>query len=127
MITLLVCLYLLYKLFSFIRFYLIARRTGYPIFVTPAFSQTLPWLILAPTYQPFVQKHLPDWLYERFDIVTHGWDFRFKNKLHQRLGKTFVVVSPDECSLWYVDLKLATLCISHRDPNSRAISSVMLD
>lgn len=93
-------LYLLFKCISFIRFYIIGRRSNFPIYVTPVFSKSVIWIVLGPALQPQLRKYLPRWIYERLDIVIHGWEFRRKAEMHQRLGKVFALVSPDECSLW---------------------------
>ena len=92
--------YSIYKVLSFVRFYNLARRTRFPIYVSPFFSRTIPWMILAPLLQPTWEKYLPGWLFERIEIVTHGWEFRNKRKFHDRLGNVFCVVTPDECSIW---------------------------
>lgn len=93
-------IYLLYKLLSFIRFYIIGRRSGYPLVVTPLFTRHSLWQIVGPTFQVQLKRYFPTWLYEHLDIHIHGWEFRHKNAMHRRYGKIFVIVSPDECSLW---------------------------
>ncbi|OJJ42217.1 hypothetical protein ASPZODRAFT_137409 [Penicilliopsis zonata CBS 506.65] len=114
MILIIVLLYIIYKIASFIRFYIIGRRTGFPLILTPIFSQGILWMVLGPTLQPVFQKYLPEWIYRRLDIVTNGWDFRRKNQMHLQLGKAFVVVSPDECSLWVGDPALAAVVLARR-------------
>ena len=90
----------IYKCLSFVRFYTIARRTGFPTIISPVFSRSIPWMILGPILQPTFEKYLPTWIYERMEIATHGWEFRNKRKFHDRLGDAFCLVTPDECSLW---------------------------
>ncbi|KAL4882472.1 cytochrome P450 [Aspergillus karnatakaensis] len=104
----------IYKLISFIRFYNHARQTGFPVYVTPILSKSIPWMILGPTLQPQFQKYLPNFIYERLEIVTHGWEFRNKRKYHDKLGDTFVVVSPDEVSIWCAEPELANGILSRR-------------
>jgi hypothetical protein len=98
--TTLAVAYIIYKSLSFLRFYDIARRTGFPVFISPIFSKSIPWMILGPALQPTFQKCLPIWIYERLDIVTHGWEFRNKRAFHDRLGNVFCVATPDECNIW---------------------------
>lgn len=93
-------LYVLFKCASFIRNYTIARRSGFPVYVSPVLSKSVAWLILGPTFQQQFEKHLPDWIYGRLDFIISGWEVRWREKMHRRPGKTFVVVTPDECSLW---------------------------
>jgi hypothetical protein len=57
-------------------------------------------MVLGPVFQPQFKKWFPEWFYERLDISTHGWEFRQKDKMHKKLGKVFVVVSPDESVVW---------------------------
>jgi hypothetical protein len=97
--TLLVAFYI-YKLFTFLRFYHHARRTGFPVFVSPIFSKSIPWMILGPALQPVYKKYLPGWIYDRLEVCAHGWEFRSKREYHDKLGDVFVVVTPDECSVW---------------------------
>jgi len=99
-ISSLALIFVISKVYSFIRNYIAALRTGYPIIATPVLSKSVPWMILGPTLQPQFKKWLPKWIYKRMDIVTHGWEFRWKNEIHQKLGKVFVVVSPDEVAMW---------------------------
>lgn len=91
-----------YKLVSFVRFYVHARRAGFPIYISPFFYKSIPFLILAPALQPYVKKYIPGWIYDRFEIGIHGWEFRTKRKYTEQLGNIFTVVTPDGCLLVYV-------------------------
>jgi hypothetical protein len=88
--------FIIKKTISFIRNYVAAVRTGYPVFATPVLSRSIPWVILGPALQPQMKKWLPKCIYERMDIVINGWEFRLKDEMHARLGKVFVVATPDE-------------------------------
>jgi hypothetical protein len=92
--------FLVQKIISFAKNYSIAARTGYPVFITPVFSRTVVWMILGPQVRPHFERWLPRWIYLRFAVPTGGWEFRLGAEMHAALGKCFVVVSPDECSLW---------------------------
>ncbi|OJZ90997.1 hypothetical protein ASPFODRAFT_41430 [Aspergillus luchuensis CBS 106.47] len=107
-------IYLLYKLLSFIRFYIIGRRSGYPLVVTPLFTRHSLWQIVGPTFQVQLKRYFPTWLYEHLDIHIHGWEFRHKNAMHRRYGKIFVIVSPDECSLWIADPTVGATVLQRR-------------
>jgi hypothetical protein len=93
-------LYILFKCASFIRNYTIARRSGFPVYISPVLSKSAVWLILGPTFQLQFEKYLPEWIYYRLDFIIRGWEIRWREKMHRRPGKAFVVVTPDECSLW---------------------------
>lgn len=96
----LLSVFIIKKTTSFIKNYVAAVRTGYPVFATPVLSKSIPWLILGPAFQPQLKKWLPKCIYERLDIVINGWEFRLKDEMHSRLGKVFVVVTPDEVLIW---------------------------
>ncbi|KAA8644966.1 cytochrome P450 [Aspergillus tanneri] len=59
-------------------------------------------------------SHLAGWIYERINLATHGWEFRKKGEIHRRLGKTFVLVTLDECSLWVAEPALGTTILQRR-------------
>jgi len=96
----LLSVFIINKTISFTKNYVAAVRTGYPVFATPAPSKNIAWLILAPIFQPHLKKWLPKCIYERLDIVINGWEFRLKDEMHTRLGKVFVVATPDEVVIW---------------------------
>lgn len=96
----LLLLFFCYKLISFVRLYIHARRSGFPVYVSPVLSKSIPWMILGPLLQPQLEKYLPAWIYDRLDVVIHAFEFRRKRAFNDRLGNIFAVVSPDECSLW---------------------------
>jgi hypothetical protein len=95
-------IFLTSKALSFSKNYIAGRRTGFPIVVSPVLSKSILWMVFGAVFQPQFKKYFPAWLYDRCDLVTHGWEFRRKANMHESLGKSFVVVSPDECTLWYV-------------------------
>jgi len=99
-ILILLSIFIITKTTSFVRNYVAAVRTGYPVFAIPVLSKSIPWLILAPIFQPQLKKLFPKWIYERVDIVIHGWQFRRKEEVHARVGKVFAVATPDEVALW---------------------------
>jgi hypothetical protein len=105
-VTITTTLYLLYKLLSFIRFYIIGLRTGFPLILTPIFSRSILWQVLGPALMPVLRHKLPPWILMRLDTTVHGWEFRWRDGEVQRWvgGDTFVVVSPDGCYMWFVPL-----------------------
>ncbi|KAJ5102060.1 hypothetical protein NUU61_004282 [Penicillium alfredii] len=74
-------LYIVYKLFGFVRFYIYARRAGFPVYTSPWLSKSIPFLVLAPVLQPLLKHIFPEWVYDRFDILVHGWEFRGGQRL----------------------------------------------
>ncbi|KAL5047695.1 hypothetical protein BDW71DRAFT_33861 [Aspergillus fruticulosus] len=117
----------IYKALSFLRFYTNARRTGFPVFVSPVFSKSIPWMILGPALQPVYKKYLPTWIFERLEICAHGWEFRNKRTFHERLGNVFVLVTPDECSLFIAEPALAQSVLQRRIdfPQAPIVAKIM--
>ncbi|KAL2860005.1 putative cytochrome P450 monooxygenase [Aspergillus pseudodeflectus] len=124
--TLLVAFYI-YKFFSFLRFYRHARQTGFPVFVSPVFSKSIPWMILGPALQPVYKKYLPHWIFDRLEVCAHGWEFRNKRAYHDRLGDVFILVTPDECSVWIADPTLALSMLQRRNdfPQAPIVAKIM--
>lgn len=92
--------FIIYKLTWFATHYWHARCSAFPILVVPVFSKSTLWLVLASALQPYLEKYLPSFIYDRIDITIHGWKFRRKRWYHDRLGATFALVTPDEFTIW---------------------------
>lgn len=95
-------LYVLFKLASFTRLYTHARRSGFPIFISPVPSKNILWMVIAPMLQSILERYLPIKIYERLDLAIYGWEYRRKAEVHGKLGKVFVLLTLDECVLWQV-------------------------
>ncbi|KAE8150733.1 cytochrome P450 monooxygenase [Aspergillus avenaceus] len=107
-------LYLTYKCLSFLRFYIHARRTGFPVIVSPAFSRGVPWMIFAPMIVPRLKGLFPAWLFDRLDVAAHGWEFRRKRAFFDRWGEIFALATPDECTVWVSDVDTANVILQRR-------------
>lgn len=92
--------YIAYKAITFLGNYANARRSNFPIYISPVPSRSIAWMILGPALRSQYKKYLPAWLFDRLDIISHGWELHRKTDYHDKLGKTFVLVTPDECSIW---------------------------
>jgi hypothetical protein len=68
----LLSIYVISKAYSFIRNYIAAVRTGYPVYITPVLSRSLAWMILGTMVMPYAREWLPEWIYARLAISTHG-------------------------------------------------------
>jgi hypothetical protein len=99
--SLLALIWVLHTLITFLRFYIIGRRTGFPVYIVPIQTRSAPWMLLNSILRPYLEKYLPEWIYERIDMVSAGWEFRRKAEMHQRLGPAFVIVTLNQCALWY--------------------------
>ncbi|KAJ5575017.1 hypothetical protein N7450_008916 [Penicillium hetheringtonii] len=112
--------FIVYKLGWFAIHYHHARRSGLPIYVVPVFSKSTLWLVLATALQPQLQKLLPEFLYDRIDVLIHGWEFRRGRWYHDRLGSTFVVVTPDEFTVWCADPIMGNTILQKRNEFQQA-------
>ncbi|KAK4936984.1 hypothetical protein LTR66_015264 [Elasticomyces elasticus] len=106
--------YTAYKSISFLRNYANARHSKFPIYISPIPSRSIAWMILGPALRPQYKKYLPTWLFDRLDIISHGWENHRKTEYHDKLGKTFVLVTPDECALWVADYELGNVILQRR-------------
>jgi len=98
----LLTVYFLSKAASFVKNYNAGIRTGYPVWVSPVFSHSIAWMILGPMFRPQMERYLPEWIYDRLVVFCAGWEFHAGVRMHKKLGKIFVTVTPDECTLWFV-------------------------
>ncbi|EED23916.1 cytochrome P450, putative [Talaromyces stipitatus ATCC 10500] len=109
-------IYLLYKLLSFIYYYVLALRTGFPLLLSPIFAKSILWQILAPAVLPSIRGKLPLWIVIRLELVVNGWEFRWRHGEAQRFvgGDTFVVVCPDGLYMWCSDPVLGSVILQRR-------------
>ncbi|KAJ0418826.1 cytochrome P450 [Aspergillus carlsbadensis] len=106
--------YISWKLLSLARFYTHARRTGFPVLIAPFPTKNLLWMVLTPIPQPLLKRYTPEPLYTRLDVAIYGWECRQKAEVHAWLGKTFVLVTLDECTLWVADPTLSNVILQRR-------------
>ncbi|KAJ5623763.1 hypothetical protein N7510_000072 [Penicillium lagena] len=112
--SLLALMWILHTLITFLISYIRGRRTGFPVYIVPIRTKSVLWMLLNVPLGPYFEKYLPGWIYERIDIVSHGWEFRRKAEMHQRLGPAFVVVTLDQCILWVGDPALGNIVLQRR-------------
>ena len=100
--------YLLLCVFSLLRNYSSARKTGFAIVVTPINPSNPAWMALAVTFRPMLQRFLPGPLWERVKLGIYGWEFRDKYRAHEKHGPAFLYVNSGSCNELYVaDAELA--------------------
>ncbi|KAL3441772.1 cytochrome P450 [Aspergillus insuetus] len=107
-------LYISWKLISLTRFYINGRRSGFPVFIAPFPTKNILWMVITPMLQPLLEKYIPEPLYTRLDVAIYGWECRQKAEIHGRVGKTFVLVTLDECTLWVADPAIANVILQRR-------------
>ena len=57
---------------------------------------------------------LPQSLYERASVGFMGWEFFDKNRLHERVGPAFILVTAGMNQLWCADPAMATVILARR-------------
>ena len=83
-----------YYIYCFVSSYTAARKTRLPILLTPVHPLNPFWLILGPCIIRILQPIVPGWLQFRLDVAIRGYEFRLRNKLHENVGSTFLLVGP---------------------------------
>ncbi|KIY02714.1 uncharacterized protein Z520_01179 [Fonsecaea multimorphosa CBS 102226] len=86
--------------------YLIARKIGLPIILTPIDSLNPVWVLARPVLDPLIRQ-LPFGLGDFAGYSYLGWGWEQRYRLHRRYGDGFVVVTPAECQLVLGDVDAA--------------------
>ena len=110
----LVTAYLVWTLQSWHANYRIARRSGFPLLVTPANTNNLVWIIFSVACRPLLAR-LPAPLYARLKPAIYGWEFLYKGQVFDRLGPSFMLVMPGKNELWVADPEIAHTMLTRRN------------
>ncbi|KAF2026139.1 cytochrome P450 [Setomelanomma holmii] len=78
----------LHPIYSLLRNYVLARRAGLCIIVSPVTPYTFQWQLLASRLRPTLEY------FQWFRAIDWTCAWHDENKLHQELGLSFIVVSP---------------------------------
>lgn len=86
---------IIWTLASIISNYVLARRIGFPIIISPVSTLNPFWIISYKVFPPILQlKHLPFGLGTWARCTYIGWQFDDKYALHALLGPIFTIVTP---------------------------------
>jgi cytochrome P450 len=100
-----------YPCYSTFRNYLIARRVGLPIIISPVHPFNPLWWIIGPPLFPLMKRSpfqtIRDWAL--FGDIA--WPFGDRGHVHQRLGTAFLVVTPGGTTLITDDPKATETCL----------------
>lgn len=92
--------------------YLIARKSGFPAYVSPANPSNPLWMISQVSLRSVFEKLLPAAAFERISVSIYGWEFRGRYTLHAKYGAAFIYATPSACELWVADEELpAPFCL----------------
>jgi len=113
----LLLLFPLWYLSSLPHNYILARRTGLPIVLSPVNPANPLWLVFAATYQPLLARYLPGCVYRRLRLAVFGWEFREREGVGGGLGngesgngewgRGFVLVTSGGNEVWVVEPGMA--------------------
>jgi hypothetical protein len=109
-----VILWVANNLVSLARNYLIARRSGLPYRVTPINPDNIVWLLSQEIIRVYAQNSLPETLFRIIQPICYGWEYRDKYQFHQRVGSTFLVVTPGDIECWISDPLVAQIVLTRR-------------
>ncbi|KAF3760814.1 hypothetical protein M406DRAFT_348284 [Cryphonectria parasitica EP155] len=92
-----------------------ARRSGLPYVVVPTSPFSFPWQLTSGLWTPLI-KLLPRSCWEQWlDILQPDWSFRYLRGPWDRLGDTFLVVSPRGIILYTCDAEAIFQVTSRRE------------
>ena len=110
----------LWTLVALARNYIIARKIGLPMLITPLDPMNPIWALTEKRFSPllkYLSSHLPYPLCSLFDWVHYsnlGWFYDSKYTLHARFGSAFIIVSPQSNWVIYADAAAAESVLARR-------------
>jgi hypothetical protein len=102
------------NVYSLISNYLIARRCGLPILVTPINPDNLLWMIPQEFYRTVLKSILPGPLLNGILPSFYGWELSDRYRLHHRVGLSFLYVTPGDIECWIADSAVAQVVLARR-------------
>jgi hypothetical protein len=109
-----VVLWIVSNAYSLLSNYLIARRCGLPVRVTPINPDNLLWLIPHEFYRPYLEAILPTSLLNIIKPNFYGWEFQDRYRFHHRVGSTFLLVTPGDIECWVANPPVAQVILTRR-------------
>lgn len=90
-----VLVYFLHAVYSFLKNYFDALKSGVPNLIFIPWDQNgFPWIVISVPLRPFLQKILPGCIFRKVDLTIYGHEFHQKHAHHQRSGGSYVLVTP---------------------------------
>ncbi len=72
------------------------------------------YMIVKVPLRPVFKAILPRAVYERFQVSIFGWEFLDKYSLHEKIGPSFILVTPAMNELWCADPAMAQIVLARR-------------
>ena len=111
----LIAVYALSGVWTLFQHFLVARRSGFPAYISPANPANPVWMVLQVFVRPALEKLLPAAVFERINVTIYGWEFRGRYAAHAKFGATFMCATPGTVELWVADEEIASTILARRN------------
>ncbi|KAF5983168.1 cytochrome P450 monooxygenase [Fusarium bulbicola] len=93
-----------------------AKAIGLPVLVTPIDPSNVPYLLCSSFLEPLLRKILPIGLGNFVEYNSRDWNYEQIHDLQERIGDTFIIVSPKQIRVFTGNAKASDdLCRRRRD------------
>ncbi|KAF5681669.1 cytochrome P450 monooxygenase 3A7 [Fusarium circinatum] len=93
-----------------------AKAIGLPVLVTPIDPSNVPYLLCSSFLEPLLRKILPFGLGNFVEYNSRDWNYEQIHDLQERIGDTFIIVSPKQIRVFTGNAKASDdLCRRRRD------------
>ena len=100
-------------IYCFIRNFFNARNTGFPSVICPWDQNHFVWMIISVPLRPWLQKHLPKYVYDRLVLTIYGWEFHERLRPFEEYSgprgndKSYMLVTCGRSEFWTRDAEIA--------------------
>ncbi|KAF5562993.1 cytochrome P450 monooxygenase 3A7 [Fusarium phyllophilum] len=93
-----------------------AKAIGLPVLITPIDPSNVPYLLCSSFLEPLLRKILPFGLGNFVEYNSRDWNYEQIHDLQERIGDTFIIVSPKQIRVFTGNAKASDdLCRRRRD------------
>ncbi|PCD42731.1 hypothetical protein AU210_005257 [Fusarium oxysporum f. sp. radicis-cucumerinum] len=93
-----------------------AKSIGLPVLITPIDPSNVPYLLCSSFLEPLLRKILPFGLGNFVEYNSRDWNYEQIHDLQERIGDTFIIVSPKQIRVFTGNAKASDdLCRRRRD------------
>lgn len=109
-------LYLGLNIVQFICNYKKAKAIGLPVLITPIDPSNVPYMLCSSWLEPLLRTWLPYGLSNFVDYNSRDWNYDKIKDLEDRVGDTFIIVSPKQIRVFTANAEASNeLCRRRRD------------
>lgn len=111
--AMLVAAYFSTFIYALIRNFYNARNTGIPSVIVPWDQNHFFWMLTSVPLRPWLQRHLPKYIYDRLVLCIYGWEFHERLRPFEEYSgprgndKSYMLVSCGRLELWTRDAEIA--------------------